>query len=86
MLRDFPARAPDSTRNTAAVPSDRSVTGPPGGGKARGGRWRARPGEGRGGPTETGRARLRNSLSPVGRRGEAPQGGRARAKASAGVR
>ncbi len=34
MLRDFPARAPDSTRNTAAVPSDRSVTGPPGGGKA----------------------------------------------------
>ncbi len=34
MLRDFPARAPDSTRNTAAVPSDRSVTGPPGGGRA----------------------------------------------------
>ncbi len=34
MLRDFPARAPDSTRNTAAVPSDRSVTGPPGGGRS----------------------------------------------------
>ncbi len=34
VLRDFPARAPDSTRNTAAVPSDRSVTGPPGGGRA----------------------------------------------------
>ncbi len=34
MLRDFPARGPDSTRNTAAVPSDRSVTGPPGDGRA----------------------------------------------------
>ncbi len=34
MLRDFPARGPDSTRNTAAVPSDRSVAGPPGGGRA----------------------------------------------------
>ncbi len=34
VLRDFPARGPDSTRNAAAVPSDRSVTGPPGGGRA----------------------------------------------------
>ncbi len=34
VLRDFPARGPASTRNAAAVPSDRSVTGPPGGGRA----------------------------------------------------
>ncbi len=65
---------------------DPASPGLPAAARPRGGRWRARPGEGRGGPTETGRARLRNSLSPVGRRGEAPQGGRARAKASAGVR
>ncbi len=50
VLRDFPARAPASTRNTAAVPSDRSVTGPPGGGRAPR-REVARPsGRGRGWP------------------------------------
>ena len=46
VLKDFPARGPDSTRNTAAVPSDRSVTGPPQ--RPACGRWRARPGEGGG--------------------------------------
>ncbi len=54
-------------------------------GPAAGGGAPVRAGEGVARP-KPGGARLRNSLSPVGRRGEAPQGGRARAKASAGVR
>ncbi len=50
VLKDFPARAPYSTRNAAAVPSDWSVTGPPGGGRAPR-RGVARPsGRGRGWP------------------------------------
>ncbi len=87
MLKDFPARGPASTRNAAAVPSNRSVTG-----SSRGRRvprlQAVRPsGRGRGGPTETGRTRrqvpfLAPSASGDGRL----QGGRTRTKASAGVR